>query len=115
MNIKRIADEIFRAPSDEDLIKRALERIHFINFSTTEMHTLFPNGAYHVTYFHENSFPKFNNYFIDKVEKWNEFVMNPEDPADYIWEKAKLNGKTIVRLSRLNRAPLSYWFEKGVL
>jgi hypothetical protein len=122
-NIKKIAEEIFKAPTVKELLERAEHQIPFMSsekiqeaFKADEeqkTYRLFPNGAYYVTDHYTTSFKLVNNYFTDNVKHWTEIHWK-RIRYSLDWHKGKLNGKTVVRASLRDNIPVAYYFEKGI-
>jgi len=119
-NIQKIADEIFKAPTQEELVRRAFDTIPFISrekiLPFDDEHKIsarFPNGAYYVTDHDRTPFALVNNYFIDKVKHWT-YIEWQRIRYSLDWYRGKLKGKNVVRADMRGNVPVAYYFEKGI-
>jgi len=112
-NIQKLADEIFKAPTIEDLVERAEERFNkdelvealskFGLRRLDDRHNFiserFPNGAFILTT--DVLGAKFYSWFQETIERnimkeWKELFWL----GSILWEESKLkNGKTIIRIN----------------
>jgi hypothetical protein len=126
-NIQKIAEEIFQAPSDEDLIQRAISNnAYFISQSEWQKRSLFNdsqrsvrsldnlnlfhNGVFRLQYLDQPAFAALDRYLTGT--KWS--VIYRGENNKVLAYKAKINNKTAV-LIEVNGDPFEYYFEKGLV
>jgi hypothetical protein len=118
-NIQKIADEIFKAPTEKELVKRIEfysrnELIEFlkklgINDSRFIIRTL-PHGAYVVSdnKLSKNIFEKIEKAILDRLVKWWKFFTTTQELSDithysikYEWSEGTLDDyKNVYKLER---------------
>jgi len=113
MNVKKIAEEIFKAPTEEELFERIAQNGTFISTSElikrysegekitslkeTQLKSMFPKGVFYFGAYALN-FHKLSKFIIKNSEYYKLFIKNVANNFD--WYIMRVQGRNVIRETR---------------